>query len=75
MRSEGLFDALYARGEVAERTDRRAWLAAMLDVEAADLLASLEVDVERMREHAAGLEHELDGVASLIDRALAVGAR
>jgi 3-carboxy-cis,cis-muconate cycloisomerase len=41
----------------------------------ADLLASLEVDVERMREHAAGLEHELDGVASLIDRALAVGAR
>jgi 3-carboxy-cis,cis-muconate cycloisomerase len=41
----------------------------------ADLLASLEVDVERMREHAAGLEHGLDGVASLIDRALAVGAR
>lgn len=41
----------------------------------ADLLASLEVDVDRMREHAAGLAHELDGVASLIDRALAVGAR
>ena len=33
--SEGLFDALYARGGVAERTDGRAWLAAMLDVEAA----------------------------------------
>lgn len=35
MRSEGLFDALYARGGVAELTDGRAWLAAMLDVEAA----------------------------------------
>ncbi|HEY1777933.1 MAG TPA: lyase family protein [Solirubrobacteraceae bacterium] len=31
----GLFDALYARGEVAARTDDRAWLQAMLDVEAA----------------------------------------
>jgi 3-carboxy-cis,cis-muconate cycloisomerase len=33
--SEGLFDALYARGPVAAQTDGRAWLAAMLDVEAA----------------------------------------
>ena len=35
MPSEGLFDALYARGPVAAQTDGRAWLAAMLDVEAA----------------------------------------
>src|ERR1700730_5679418 len=33
--SEGLFDALYARGPVAAQTDGRAWLAAMLDVEEA----------------------------------------
>jgi 3-carboxy-cis,cis-muconate cycloisomerase len=32
---DGLFDALYARGEVAARTGGRAWLQAMLDVEAA----------------------------------------
>jgi 3-carboxy-cis,cis-muconate cycloisomerase len=31
----GLFDALYARGEVAARTADRAWLQAMLDAEAA----------------------------------------
>ncbi len=35
MASPSLFDALYARGEVAERTGGRAWLAAMLDAEAA----------------------------------------
>jgi 3-carboxy-cis,cis-muconate cycloisomerase len=35
LRSDGLFDALYARGGVAAHTDGRAWLAAMLDVEAA----------------------------------------
>jgi len=35
LRSDGLFDALYARGPVAPQTDGRAWLAAMLDVEAA----------------------------------------
>ena len=35
MLSDGLFDALYARGPVAAQTDGRAWLAAMLDVEAA----------------------------------------
>jgi 3-carboxy-cis,cis-muconate cycloisomerase len=33
--SDGLFDALYARGPSAAQTDGRAWLAAMLDVEAA----------------------------------------
>jgi adenylosuccinate lyase len=157
--SEGLFDALYARGPVAAQTDGRAWLAAMLDVAAlasacaaeglipaasaeaiaqachidafdlhaiaaatgdsatpviaivaelmaqeheraagawqaewgthsdlltlvgsaaawsADLLDGLEVDVVRMRENAAGLDGSLDGVAPLIDRALAVTAR
>jgi len=31
----GLFDALYARGGAAEQTGGRAWLQAMLDVEAA----------------------------------------
>jgi adenylosuccinate lyase len=31
----GLFDALYARGEVAARTGDRAWLQAMLDAEGA----------------------------------------
>jgi 3-carboxy-cis,cis-muconate cycloisomerase len=31
----GLFDVLYARGAVAEQTSGRAWLQAMLDVEAA----------------------------------------
>jgi 3-carboxy-cis,cis-muconate cycloisomerase len=41
----------------------------------ADLLGSLEVDVTRMRENAAGLDGDLDGVAPLIDRALAVSAR
>jgi hypothetical protein len=78
LRSEGLFDAIYARGGVAALTDGRAWLAAMLGSAAAwaaDLLGSLEVDPERMREHAAGLGGELDGVAPLIDRALAVAAR
>jgi 3-carboxy-cis,cis-muconate cycloisomerase len=35
LRSDGLFDALYARGGVAAQTDGRAWLDAMLDVEAA----------------------------------------
>jgi 3-carboxy-cis,cis-muconate cycloisomerase len=35
LRSEDLFDALYARGLVSAQTDGRAWLAAMLDVEAA----------------------------------------
>jgi 3-carboxy-cis,cis-muconate cycloisomerase len=33
--SDGLFDALYARGPVAAQLDGRAWLAAMLAVEAA----------------------------------------
>jgi protocatechuate 3,4-dioxygenase beta subunit len=33
--SDGLFDALYARGPVAAQTDGHAWLVAMLDVEAA----------------------------------------
>ena len=33
--SGGLFDALYASGPVRSRTDDRAWLQAMLDVEAA----------------------------------------
>jgi len=33
--SDGLFAGLYARGGVAAQTDGRAWLAAMLDVEAA----------------------------------------
>jgi 3-carboxy-cis,cis-muconate cycloisomerase len=42
---------------------------------AADLLGSLEVDPVRMREHAVGLGGELDGVAPLIDRALAVAAQ
>ena len=42
---------------------------------AADLLANLEVDAGRMRQHAAGLGGELDGVAELIDRALAMGAQ
>ena len=42
---------------------------------AADLLGNLEVDAERMREHAAGLGGELEGVARLIDRALAIGAQ
>jgi 3-carboxy-cis,cis-muconate cycloisomerase len=37
----------------------------------ADLLVNLEVDVERMRENAAGLEGDLDAIDSLIDRALA----
>jgi 3-carboxy-cis,cis-muconate cycloisomerase len=41
----------------------------------ADLLGSLEVDVVRMRENAAGLDGSLEGVAPLIDRALAVSAR
>lgn len=41
----------------------------------ADLLGGLEVDVVRMRENAAGLDGSLDGVAPLIDRALAVSAR
>jgi 3-carboxy-cis,cis-muconate cycloisomerase len=40
----------------------------------ADLLANVEVDVERMRENAAGLEGDLDAVDALIDRALAVSA-
>jgi 3-carboxy-cis,cis-muconate cycloisomerase len=35
MSSPGLFDAIYARGEVPARVDGTAWLAAMLDVEAA----------------------------------------
>jgi 3-carboxy-cis,cis-muconate cycloisomerase len=35
LRSEDLFGALYARGPVPAQTDGRAWLAAMLDVEAA----------------------------------------
>jgi len=35
LRSDGLFDALYSRGGVAAQTDGRAWLDAMLDVEAA----------------------------------------
>jgi 3-carboxy-cis,cis-muconate cycloisomerase len=35
MSSEGLFDALYARGGVAAQVAGRAWLAAMLDVESA----------------------------------------
>ncbi len=37
----------------------------------ADLLVNLEVDVERMRENAVGLEGDLDAIDSLIDRALA----
>jgi 3-carboxy-cis,cis-muconate cycloisomerase len=41
----------------------------------ADLLGNLEVDAERMRENASGLEGELDAVDSLIDRALAESAR
>jgi 3-carboxy-cis,cis-muconate cycloisomerase len=45
MRSEGLFDALYARGAVAAQTDGRAWLAAMLDVEAALARACAEEDL------------------------------
>ena len=40
----------------------------------ADLLVNLEVDVDRMRENAAGLEGDLDAVDALIDRALAVRA-
>lgn len=35
MTSDDLFAGLYARGGVAAQTDGRAWLAAMLDVEAA----------------------------------------
>jgi 3-carboxy-cis,cis-muconate cycloisomerase len=35
LRSDGLFDAIYERGEVAVQTDGRAWLRAMLDVESA----------------------------------------
>ncbi len=35
MQSEGLFDGLYARGGVAAQTGERAWVQAMLDVEAA----------------------------------------
>jgi 3-carboxy-cis,cis-muconate cycloisomerase len=35
LHSEDLFGALYARGPVSAQTDGRAWLAAMLDVEAA----------------------------------------
>ena len=35
MPSEGLFDGIYARGEVATQLDDQAWLQAMLDVEAA----------------------------------------
>jgi 3-carboxy-cis,cis-muconate cycloisomerase len=42
---------------------------------AADLLGGLKVDAERMREHALGLDGDLDGVPRLIDRALAAGAR
>jgi len=38
----------------------------------ADLLVNLEVDVDRMRENAVGLEGDLDAIDSLIDRALAV---
>jgi 3-carboxy-cis,cis-muconate cycloisomerase len=45
MRSEGLFDALYARGAVAAQTDGPAWLAAMLDVEAALARACAEEDL------------------------------
>ncbi len=41
----------------------------------ADLLTQLDVDVDRMRENAIGLEGDLDAVGSLIDRALAVTAR
>jgi 3-carboxy-cis,cis-muconate cycloisomerase len=37
-----------------------------------DLLANLEVDVARMREHAAGLDGDTAAIATLIDRALAV---
>jgi 3-carboxy-cis,cis-muconate cycloisomerase len=38
----------------------------------ADLLANLEVDVARMREHAAGLDGDTGAIGALIDRALAV---
>jgi 3-carboxy-cis,cis-muconate cycloisomerase len=37
-----------------------------------DLLANLEVDVARMREHAAGLDGDSGAISTLIDRALAV---
>jgi len=40
----------------------------------ADLLANLEVDVDRMRANAAGLEGDLGAVDALIDRALGVSA-
>jgi 3-carboxy-cis,cis-muconate cycloisomerase len=35
LRSDGLFDALYARGGAAAQTGGKSWLTAMLDVEAA----------------------------------------
>jgi 3-carboxy-cis,cis-muconate cycloisomerase len=38
----------------------------------ADLLANLEVDVARMREHAGGLDGDTGAIGALIDRALAV---
>ncbi len=41
----------------------------------ADLLAHLEVDTDRMRENAAGLDGDLAAVDVLIDRALAASAR
>jgi 3-carboxy-cis,cis-muconate cycloisomerase len=41
----------------------------------ADLVSNLRVDAPRMRENAAGLAGELDGVAILIERALAVSGR
>jgi 3-carboxy-cis,cis-muconate cycloisomerase len=41
--SEGLFDGLFARGAVAEQVSDRAWLQAMLDVEAALARAAASV--------------------------------
>jgi 3-carboxy-cis,cis-muconate cycloisomerase len=41
--SEGLFDGLFARGAVGEQVSDRAWLQAMLDVEAALARASASV--------------------------------
>jgi hypothetical protein len=57
--SEGLFDAIDARGPVAARTGGRAWLVAMLDVAAALARACASEGL----------------IVPLIDRALAVSAR
>jgi 3-carboxy-cis,cis-muconate cycloisomerase len=55
--SEGLFDGLFARGAVAEQVSDRAWLQALLDVEAALARASASVGLVPAAAAAAITEH------------------